>query len=156
MADDGGRDHDVSLVYVVGRVDQGIRQELRTRLSEWGLTVTEFTALSVLGRRPGLSNAQLARRSLVKPQSMIQILARLESRGLVRRTVGPDHGRILRAVLTASGERLVGAAEPEVAKIQEQLFGDLPPESRELVADALFEAMARLRSRVSAADGPVS
>jgi hypothetical protein len=51
----------------------------------------------VLRARPGLSNAQLARRSLVAPQS---ILAKLERRGLVGREVDPGHGRILRATPT--------------------------------------------------------
>ena len=58
---------------------------MRARLAEWELSVQEYTSLSVLGARPGLSNAQLARRALVTPQSMIEILSKLESRGGVGR-----------------------------------------------------------------------
>jgi len=56
-----------SLAYVIGRVDHGIRREMRRRLTDHGLSVQQYTALSVLRSRPGLSNAQLARRSLVTP-----------------------------------------------------------------------------------------
>ena len=74
--------NDTLLIYIVGRVDQGIRQEMRLRLAEWDLSVPEFTALAVLKRRPGLSNAQLARRvRWVRPQSMNEILVKLEDRG---------------------------------------------------------------------------
>ncbi len=40
-----------SLVYVVGRVNQGVRRELRKALAPWGLTVPELTTLSVLRTR---------------------------------------------------------------------------------------------------------
>ena len=138
--------NDALLIYRVGRVDQGIRQEMRLRLAEWDLSVTEFTALSVLKRRPELSNAQLARRSLVRPQSMNEILVKLEERGLVRREVDPDHARILRAVLTPAATELLAAAEPAVRAIQDELFADVPEGERQAMIDALGSAMAKLRS----------
>src|SRR5579884_698603 len=101
-----GTEHAVSLIYVIGRVNQGIRRRMRTSLAQWNLSVQEFTALSVLSSRPKLSNAQLARRALVTPQAMIEILSKLESRGLVRREVDPAHGRILRAELTPAAREL--------------------------------------------------
>jgi DNA-binding MarR family transcriptional regulator len=136
---------DVSLVYAVGRVNQGIRRELRRRLAEWDLSVPELTALSILNRRPGLSNAQLARRTMVTPQSMIEILAELESRGLVQRTVDPDHARILRAELTPEGTSLLGAAAPMIRNIQDEMLCDVPESQREIVLDAMLKAMQRLR-----------
>jgi DNA-binding MarR family transcriptional regulator len=125
-ASSDGRAQEASLIYVVGRVNQGIRREMRARLAEWQLGVQEYTALSVLRTRPGLSNAQLARRALVTPQSMIEILAKLENRGLVRRDVDPDHGRILRAELTCEGQALLSAADPAILAIQEQMLADVP------------------------------
>src|SRR3984957_17295663 len=74
------------LSYTVGRLDRAIRQVLREILAPHELSVPQFTTLSVIKRRPGLSNAQLARRALILPQSMIQVIAELESRDLVKRT----------------------------------------------------------------------
>src|SRR6185437_9295499 len=96
-----------SLIYAVGRVNQGIRREMRAHLAGFSLSVQEYTTLSVLAVRPGLSNAQLARRALVTPQSMIEILSKLESRRLVRRTVDPANARVLRAELTRAGTALL-------------------------------------------------
>src|SRR5919206_377822 len=81
---------EASFIYMVGRVNQGIRREMRARLSQCELSVAEYTTLSVLAARPELSNAQLSRRALVTPQSMIEILGQLEERGLVRRKVRRD------------------------------------------------------------------
>jgi DNA-binding MarR family transcriptional regulator len=142
-----GSERDViapSLIYVVGRVSQGIRREMRTRLAECGLSVQEYTAMSVLSARPGLSNAQLARRSLVTPQSMIEILSRLESRGLVTREVDPKHARILRGKLTPKGRELLDVADPAVAAVQEQMLADVPERDREVLLAGMRSAMNRL------------
>jgi DNA-binding MarR family transcriptional regulator len=143
-----GRAHEASLLYVVGRVSQGIRREMRARLAAWDLSVQEYTALSVLQARPGLSNAQLARRALVTPQSMIEILSKLENRALVTRQVDPDHKRILRAELTPEGEALLSAADPAIRAIQEQMLAEVPAEQRQMLMSALGSAMERLSSRL--------
>ena len=143
-----GRSHEASLLYVVGRVNQGIRREMRERLAAWDLSVQEYTALSVLMTRPGLSNAQLARRALITPQSMLEILAKLERRALVTREVDPGHRLILRATLTPEGKALLKAADPSIRAIQDQLLDDVPEAQRDLVITALVSAMEKLSSRL--------
>ena len=133
-----------SFAYLVGRVGQGVRREMRARLAGHGLSVAEFTALSVLRRRPGLSNAQLARRAMITPQAMIEVLAELERRGLVRRRADAAHRRVLRAELTPRGERLLDAAEPPVLALEGELLAGVPDRQRAAVLDALHEAMRRL------------
>jgi DNA-binding MarR family transcriptional regulator len=141
---------EASLIYVVGRVNQGIRREMRARLAAVDLSVQEYTALSVLRARPGLSNAQLARRSLVAPQSMLETLAKLEARGLAVREVDPEHGRILRARLTPPGRELLAAADPSILAIQEQLLADVPERDRAIVLRGMVSAMGRLSTGLDA------
>jgi DNA-binding MarR family transcriptional regulator len=133
-----------SLVYVIGRVDHGIRREMRRRLTDLGLSVQQYTALSVLRSRPGLSNAQLARRSLVTPQSMIEIVSKLERRGLVRRDVDPSHGRILRTELTQAGRELLAIVEPAMASMQAQILADVSEADRAILLAGMRSAMDRL------------
>jgi DNA-binding MarR family transcriptional regulator len=135
-----------SFIYMVGRVNQGIRREMRARLADCGLSVAEYTTLSVLEARPELSNAQLARRALVTPQSMIEILAQLEQRGLVERHVDPQHGRILRACLTPKGEEVLAVANPAVAALNEELFAGMPANQRRAASAAMRAAMENLSS----------
>lgn len=138
---------EASLVYVVGRVNQGIRREMRARLAGLDLSVPEYTALSVLQARPGLSNAQLARRSLLAPQSMLEVLAKLESRDLVQREVDPAHSRILRAGLTAEGRALLAEADPAIEAIQDWLLAEVPERNQAIVLDGMLSAMNRLSGR---------
>jgi DNA-binding MarR family transcriptional regulator len=134
-------------MYIVGRVNQGIRREMRARLAQWSLSVQEYTTLSVLDARPGLSNAQLARRALVTPQSMIEILGKLERRGLVQREVDPDHGRILRAELTPAGIDLLREADPRIGAIQDAMLESVPEAERKAAMRAMHVAMRNLSAR---------
>jgi DNA-binding MarR family transcriptional regulator len=144
-----------SLIYLVGRVNQGITREMRSRLVAWDLSVPEYTALSVLSNRPGLSNAQLARRTMITPQSMIQILAKLERRKLVRRELDPDHQRILRAELTAAGRAMLTKADLVIQPLQEQLLDGVAEPDRRIVTDVLLRATAVLsKSQYSPSSQP--
>lgn len=134
-----------SFIYLLGRVDHGVRRQLSRRVSRWELSVAQFTTLSVLRARPGLSNAQLARRALTSPQAMNGVLSELEQRGLVARRVDPDHRRILRARLTARGARVARAAEAEIDALQDELLDGVIGEQRELIVQALLGCMHRLR-----------
>lgn len=138
------RPHEASLIYAIGRVSQGIRRELRARLAPWGLSVQEFTTLSVLDARPGLSNAQLARRALITPPSMIEVLAKLERRGLVRREADPGHAGILRAAATPAGRELLRAAGPAVQEVEDRILEGVPARDAEVTSRVMRSAMRRL------------
>lgn len=109
--------------YLVGRLDRLLRRRLGEALAPHGLSLPEYTTLSVLHFRSGLSNAELARRSLITPQAMNEVLTRLEERGLVRRRVDPDHGRVRPAELTAAGTRLLRAADASVEAVERAMLG---------------------------------
>jgi DNA-binding MarR family transcriptional regulator len=141
---EGGQRPEPSLVYVIGRVSQGIRRELRERLSSCGLSVADVTTLSVLRGRACLSNAQLARRALITPQSMIEVLASLEQRGLVRRRADPANARIMRAELTAAGRRVLARADGVIAALEDELLAGVAPRRRELVRGGLVSVMDEL------------
>jgi DNA-binding MarR family transcriptional regulator len=136
--------HEASLMYVIGRVSQGLRREMRASLAEWNLSVQEYTTLSVLRNRPGLSNAQLARRALVTPQSMIEIIAKLEERGLAERAPDPSHGLILRARLTTKGRRVLAEADPVIYTIEERLLASVRARDRPALERAMLAAMNSL------------
>lgn len=124
--------------YLVGRLDRVVRRRLADALGRYGLSLQEYTTLSVLRARSGLSNAQLARRSLISPQAMYEVLARLERRGLVLRRPDPAHGRIRPAELTAPGKRLLSKADSGVDAIERELFDGVDQDRfRELLVAAL-------------------
>jgi DNA-binding MarR family transcriptional regulator len=138
------------LSYLIGRVNQGVRNALQQRLRAHGLTVPEYTVLSVLQTRPGLSNAQLARRSLITPQSMNQVVAELERRELIVRAPDPAHRRILRTTLTPAGDRLLDKLAGVVDAFERDLLADLAPGQDEALVAALRSCMRRLAAGIDA------
>jgi DNA-binding MarR family transcriptional regulator len=113
------------LSYVVGRLERVLRRRLSAAVEPAGLTLSAYTALSVLRAQSGLSNAQLARRSLVTPQSMSEVLALLTERRYVRRRADPSHGRIIRNELTAAGRRALERCDRAVDQVERQMLAGL-------------------------------
>jgi len=122
-----GRRADVEprLSYVLGRLDRVLRRRLSAAVEPHGLTLPAYTALSVLKAQGGLSNAQLARRSLITPQSMSEVLAFLVEQGYVRRRAEPGHGRIIRIELTPAGSRALARCDQAVDAVEQEMLADL-------------------------------
>ena len=106
---------------------------MRARLDEvlrrHGVTTTEYVTLSVLRRHDGMSSAELARWAFVTPQAMNVVVARLEKRRLVRRRPDPNHGRVLRASVTAKGLEVLDRCDDSMDSIEADMLRDLPPEA---------------------------
>lgn len=139
------RSRPVRFLYLIGLVDRGIQRQLRRILAPLELSIPEYTTLAVLEVEPGLSNADLARRSMVRPQSMNEVIARLEERALVERSQHPAHGRILMAEVTDAGRALLGQAMPRIADLEAALLVDIPDAERPKTRGYLLDIMRRLR-----------
>jgi DNA-binding MarR family transcriptional regulator len=135
------------LSYRIGRLDRVLRRRLAEALGPHGLTLAGYTTLSVLAARSGLSNAQLARRSLITPQAMNEVLAPLEERELVHRSADPAHGRIRRTELTEEGKRLLAACDASVDEVEARMLEGLADEDRHRLGRLLDAALRGL-------DGP--
>ena len=130
--------------YVVGRLDRALRREIGALVAPHGLTVPQYTALSILRDRGGLSNAQLARRSYVTPQSMNEVIAKLERDGLVARSPAANHGRILEMTLTPAGREVLQRCEDAVCAMESRMLADLDDDARSQLLKALTDCVHRL------------
>src|SRR3954463_11383941 len=96
-----------TLLYLVKQLELAVRAQLDEVLRPVAVTPLQYTALTVLERRSGLSTAELARNAFVTDQSAAGRIAVLEERGLLSRV--PDDGdrrrRVLR--LTDAGRALL-------------------------------------------------
>ena len=133
-----------TLLYLVGRMDRVVRRAMGNVLTAHGLSVNQYATLSVLDRRSGLSNAQLARRALVSPQSMNEVLLTLEQRGLVGRRAHPGHGRILQARLTAKGRTLLARCDEEVHQVEARMVDSLSEDEQAALRGALISSIRAL------------
>jgi DNA-binding MarR family transcriptional regulator len=111
--------------YTVKRLESAIRRRLDAVCRENGISTAQYTALSVLRSRPGMSSAQLAERSFIKPQSANQTVAELERLGCIERRSDDLNQRILRMSLTDKGRAYLRACDRGVDRIEETMFRDV-------------------------------
>jgi DNA-binding MarR family transcriptional regulator len=142
------------LSYMVKQVELAIRADMDAHAREHGLTALQYTALTVLQRQPGMSGAQLSRRSFVSPQAGSEMVAHLERKGLIVREPDPDNRRVRRISLTAAGERTVRACDAWMDGIEARLLAGLPAAERRALRATLAACARNLRPPDDESRGP--
>lgn len=133
-----------SLVYVIKQLELALRPRFLAACAAAGMTAAQYTALTVLERRPGISGSELARRSFVRPQTMAGIVDPLIDAGLVQREDDPGHGRRILLRLTDAGTATLALLEPQVAGVEELMLADFDEAERETFARLLRRARRAL------------
>ncbi len=125
---------------VLGQLVRRLRAEHRFPLTQG----------SVLGRldREGVSSiGRLAEAERVRPQSMAQTIADLETTGLISRRPDPEDGRRSLVELTGKGrETLESDRRDRVGWLAEAIESDLSPAERRRLAGSI-ELLRRLAER---------
>jgi DNA-binding MarR family transcriptional regulator len=114
-----------TMLYLVKQLELAVRAQLDEVLRPVAVTPLQYTALTVLERRSGLSTAELARNAFVTDQSAAGMIAVLEERGLLLRV--PDDGdrrrRVLR--LTDAGRALLDQVRADVEEVERRMLAPL-------------------------------
>lgn len=134
--------------YTVKRLESAVRAHLDLICRQYGVTTSQYTVLSVLRVLPGLSSAQLAVRSFVSPQSANQMVAALESAGLIKRAPDEVNHRILRARLTPRGQRILEACDSAVHDLETRMFAGLSDSDLTKLRHALNQCIQNLSGAV--------
>ncbi|MFJ3793182.1 MarR family winged helix-turn-helix transcriptional regulator [Kitasatospora sp. NPDC090091] len=111
-----------SLLYSVKQVELATRARLDELLKPSGVTALQYTALTVLERRDGMSSAELARNSFVTPQSMSDLVGALERRNLITRSPDPASRRRHVISLTDDGRTLLAHYAPAVQRLEDEML----------------------------------
>ena len=130
--------------YLIKRAQTVLHDAMADALGPHDLTVTQFAVLTALDEEPGLSNADLARRAFVTPQSMHTVLQELERLQFVVRRTHPQHRRVLQAALTEAGRRALRSAADAVNAVEEQMLRTLSDTARSRLASALSSCIDAL------------
>ena len=119
------------------RLHLGLTDQVEAGLHAEGLqlTRTQALALLLLVEHPGASNADLARLNGVSPQTMHQVMARLEREGLVTRAPHPRLRRVQAFAATQRGHDMVVRGSPVArTEIQRSLRALRAAEQDQLIA----------------------
>lgn len=138
----------VTLLYLIKQVELAVRSRLEAVTRTEGLTVAQYTALTVLERRPRLTSAQLAKNSFVRAQTMSAVTAELEGRGLIDREQDPSHQRRQLLSVTTDGLMVLRRLLPAVRRIEEQMVATMKPDEVHCLRAALQAARYALGGEV--------
>jgi DNA-binding MarR family transcriptional regulator len=111
--------------YLMRRAQILVTRSLTDCLHEYKLTPAQYLMLSLSRRGGELSSASLARRFTISPQSMNEMIAGLERKKLIARTVAGEKRRTLQINLTPEGAKLLKACDRAVIRLEKRLFSPL-------------------------------
>jgi DNA-binding MarR family transcriptional regulator len=139
--------NDPSIGYVLKRTHMLFRSKMDAVLSAHDLTTPQFACLFQLHEDAGLSNAELARRCFITPQTMHKIVVGLEKKGLIKREPEPQHLRIQRTLLTPAGEQVLTQSKATVSALEKAMatpFSADEIQRLQVDLEALHDRLAQL------------
>src|SRR6185295_16780224 len=130
---EGKRGPEGHLGYLVRQASVAVRAAMEKALAELAITPPQFSVLTMIAAYPGASGADLARLTLLTPQTINVIVRNLERDGAIKKTAHATHGRILRLHATAKGQALLKRCRARVAEIEAQFGGLLGKDEEKIV-----------------------
>jgi DNA-binding MarR family transcriptional regulator len=94
------------LTYLLRQANASVRLALDRSLARENMTHPQQSALTMIRAYEAISAADLARLTMLTPQTINGIVRALEMRGAIRKEPDRVHGRILRLIVTDEGRAL--------------------------------------------------
>ena len=107
----------------------------------FGIGVTEWRVIAVLGRYPGLSAGAVAARTAMDKVAVSRAVARLLERELVERDTHGDDRRRSVLALSRAGRRIYDEIAPLALELERRLLSRLDRDERAAL-DALLDKLA--------------
>lgn len=117
--------------YLVKQLQEALLRRLDDITRRFDLTTRQYTTLSVLAKYPGVSSAQLARLTFVSPQAANEMVATLEAKGFLRRSIDRSNRRRLEVKPTSAGTRALAKCDALVDELEVDLFRGVHPTDRD-------------------------
>jgi DNA-binding MarR family transcriptional regulator len=122
---EGFRGPDGRVGYLLRQAHQAFRAAAQAELGPLGLTLPQYSVLSVSDAEPGLSGAELARDSMLTPQTTNEIISLLVAAGLLERRPDARDKRLRRMFVTSAGRDLLSRARPAVGAAEQRMTSSL-------------------------------
>lgn len=131
--------------YLLRQAQTAHRQAMERALSAFGVTPPQFSVLTMLVAYPGASGADIARLSMLTPQTVSVIVTNLERMQAIVRTPHVLHGRVLQIEVTPAGNDLLAQCKSSVEAVDQALLVGLSSDERQVVRRWLVFIATELR-----------
>lgn len=130
---EGKRGESGHIGYLLRQAHAAHKIRMENALKDKGVTLPQFSVLTMLAAYPGASGADLARLSLLTPQTMSVIVANLERAGMIRRRPHAVHGRIQVIEIADAGREVLAQCKVAVQSVEASLLSGVTPEDEKVI-----------------------
>lgn len=141
---EGKRGETGHIGYLLRQAYAAHRIRMEQALRDMGLTLPQFSVLTMLAAYPRASGAELARLSLLTPQTMSVIVGNLERGAIVSRRPHEQHGRIQIIEITATGRELLARCKSAVQSAETALLPEISQTDERVVRRWLVQVAKQL------------
>ncbi len=131
--------------YMLKQAQHALRLRMDRLLLSENLTMAQYVALSLIEASPKITNAEIARKAFVTPQTMHRIVTDIESAGLASTSVHPTNRRVVPRSLTGRGKKLVTYAHRVAAQVEREMLRGFTARDLKQLADFLQRATDNLQ-----------
>lgn len=142
----------VGISALIRKCDLAVHQVIDEALKELKLTLPTYLVLSVLEEKcenPNLhfTNAELARRAHLTPQTMIRMLQSLEKDGLIKRSSHQDNLIKKTVILTKKAETLICKAHVKVNEVELKMIDSFKKGELKAFSQSLEKTLLSIESK---------
>jgi len=138
---------DNSFPMLANRALDAVMPAYRELFARYGVTEQQWRVLRVIWTSENVTSARLSQRTLLSPPSLVNIIDRLEKKGLVTRIRNADDRRQTFIVASEKGRQLQQEVTPQVTEIQ-QLIQSFVSEEEWLALDVILSKITSGMRRV--------
>lgn len=110
---------------LLGKVEHLLVQKIEQSLRPLGLTVPQYSALSIIELKGSMTNADLSRECFVSPQTMNRIIINLSKLKMIKKAAPRKNGLKIFFELTPKATELICKAHVIVNHIEVQLIKNI-------------------------------
>ena len=122
-----------------------VRQQINALLAPLGLTFPKYSALKAIEDERALTNADLARACLVRPQTMNSVVRDLQAAGLISAAAAPDHSLKILYSLTPQAQEVLAQAHAIVQGLENAFLVGLGEAKVQEMQDMMQNTLGRMQ-----------
>jgi DNA-binding MarR family transcriptional regulator len=140
---EGKRGVEGHLGYLLRQAHAAVRQAVERALADLEVTQPQFLVMTMINAYPGCSSADIARLTVLTPQTISLIVANLEKAGRLTREQSPTHGRVQVVSLTDEGRALLARSRERTQGLEARLVENLSSEEDQIIRRWLVDIATR-------------
>lgn len=130
---EGKRGEQGYIGYLLRQAGAAYKLAFERALADLGVTQPQFLVLTMLKAYPGASNADIARLTMLTPQTVSVIVGNLKKAGAVSGRPHAVHGRIQHLDVTEEGAALLARCRRRTTAIEEQMVAGLSRQEEQII-----------------------